>query len=487
MERDRIIKQAAALNRVIRLEIDKKHYNDALELAFACATLLYNTNAYYVDDTLEENIRAVADALFPAQIERVERGELKQDTILFYDGVGLDVRGLARIYLEALVQDFKVCYVTYADREGEIPGILQTVREHGGTVFFIDRTRLVEMIRQLNAILHACRAGIFFFYAYSYDVVGPTFMNAYEGILTRYQINLTDHGFWLGARAIDKCIEFRDYGASISSEYRGIPREKIVKLPFYPKIVPQEFQGFPFPVKEGQQVVFSGGSLYKTFGEGNKYYQLVDYILDKHSDVIFWYAGLGDDSELKKCMERHPGRVFHTQERPDLFQLLRHVSFYLSTYPICGGLMYQYAAAAGVLPLTLRANEDNDGFLLNQDALGVIFDTMEELEQEIDRVLTDESYRQERGARMQSAVIAPEQFSAELRQILETDTSPQEICYRHIDTEAFRANYLVNFTEEDILWYCVRKETIGAMLRYLPGMAIKGIILKLRLKLSGKL
>lgn len=233
-------------------------------------------------------------------------------------------------------------------------------------------------------------------------MVGPVLMQAYEGVLTRYVVNLTDHAYWLGARAIDKCIEFRDYGASISSEYRGIPREKIVKLPFYPKIVPQEFQGFPFPVKDGQQVVFSGGALYKTFGEGNKYYEIVDYILASHSDVIFWYAGGGDDSELKKCMERYPGRVYHTPERPDLFQLLQHVSFYLSTYPLCGGLMYQYAAAAGIEPVTLRRDDCNDGFLLHQDELHVIFDTMEELKQEIDRVLTDEVYRKARGSRCEA-------------------------------------------------------------------------------------
>lgn len=486
MKRDRVIELAADFHEKIGLAIDKKHHNDALELTFSCAMLLYTTNVYYVDEALEENVQAIADALFAAEMKRAAREEMEQDRILFYDGFGLDFRGLARIYLEALVQDFKVCYVTYADREQEIPGILQTVREHGGTVSFISRGRPVEMVKQLNTILCDCRAGKFFYYSLPYDVVGTTFMCAYEGILTRYQVNLTDHGFWLGARAIDKCIEFRDYGASISSEYRGIPREKIVKLPFYPKVIPQEFQGFPFPVADGQKVVFSGGSLYKTLGEGNKYYQMVDYILDKHSDVIFWYAGGGDDSELKKCMARHPGRVFHTPERPDLFQILQHVSFYLSTYPICGGLMYQYAAAAGTLPLTLRRDDCNDGFLLNQDALGVIFDTMEELEQEIDRVLTDESYRQARSEQMRIAVIAPEKFSAELRQILVSDTSPQNICYRHIDTEAFRANYLVNFTEQDMLWLCVRKETVGVMLRYLPGMAVRGIILKLCLKLSGK-
>ena len=407
----------------IRLAIQKKRYNDALELIYSSALLLYSTNPYYEDEELEESVRTIAKAVFPKANASVKREELEQNTILCYDGAGLDVRGLARIYLEALVQDFRVCYVTYADREPEIPGILQTVREHGGEVSFLRRERPLGMVKQLDAVLRECHAGKFIFYSYPHDVVGPVLMQAYEGVLTRYVVNLTDHAYWLGARAIDKCIEFRD---------------------------------FPFPVKDGQQVVFSGGALYKTFGKGNKYYEIVDYILASHSDVIFWYAGGGDDSELKKCMARHPGRVYHTPERPDLFQLLQHVSFYLSTYPLCGGLMY------------------------------VIFDTMEELKQEIDRVLTDEVYRKARGEQMRSAVISPETFAENLRGILVSGESGQDISYSHIDTEASRANYLVGFTEEDMLWLCVRKETLPAMLRFLPSLAVRGILLKLRLKCSGK-
>ena len=39
--------------------------------------------------------------------------------------------------------------------------------------------------------------------------------------------------------------------------------------------------------------------------------------------------------------------------------------FYLSTYPICGGLMFQYAASAGKVPVTLKYDEDlTKGFLL---------------------------------------------------------------------------------------------------------------------------
>lgn len=486
MEQKRFHDLVADFEMKIEKAIAKERYNDALELAYMGASFLYTTNQCYINDTLEASIHTIANAVIKKS-EKVDKNALEQDTVLFYDGVGLEYRGLSHIYVDALVQNFKVCYVTYADRKEYVLELISIVKESGGTVFFINRDRPVRMVKQLNEILSISRAGKFVFYSYSFDVVAPTLMSAYEGVLMRYQINLTDHGFWLGVHATDKHIEFRDYGASITSEYRGVPKEKIVKLPFYPTFdKDREFEGYPFPLKDGQKVVFSGGSLYKTLGEGNKYYEIVDYILDKHDNVIFWYAGAGDDSELNKCMARHPGRVYHTEERKDLHQVLQHVCFYLSTYPICGGLMYQFAATAGVVPVTLRRDDDNSGFLLNQESLNVDFDTMDALEQEIDRILTDEHYRQARGRRMQEAVISKDAFSSQLRSIMTTGESAQEIQYRHIDTENFRRNYLEIFTERDLALLFAQKKEFFVMLRYFPVLSVKGAFLKILRKLTGK-
>ena len=110
-------------------------------------------------------------------------------------------------------------------------------------------------------------------------------------------------------------------------------------IPFYPIIqYEKEFQGFPFEVKAGQKVIFSGGGLYKTIGGGNKYYQMVDRILEEYEDAIFWYAGIGDDSEMKKIISKYPDRAYLTAERTDLYQVIEHCHFYLSTYPMWGGV-----------------------------------------------------------------------------------------------------------------------------------------------------
>ena len=258
----------------IKSEIKKKNYEAALELILNCANILYQTNLYYVDEDLEGYLKEIAN-----KMEILSPIEKKTDVIFFYDGFGLNSRGLAQIYIKALCQIKKVIYITYEDCKENIPDIQNIINKNDGRILYINRSqkKYTEQILQLCSFASEFKPHDFFFYSFPNDVVGVTSLNILEGKVTRYQINLTDHAFWLGARCIDKCIEFRDYGANVSVKYRGISKNIIAKLPFYPiinKDIP--FQGFPFRIVNGQKVVFSGGALYKTFGGKNKYYDIID-------------------------------------------------------------------------------------------------------------------------------------------------------------------------------------------------------------------
>lgn len=73
-----------------------------------------------------------------------------------------------------------------------------------------------------------------------------------------------DHAFWLGRNAFDYCLEFRDFGANLSRQYRHIPIQKLLKQPYYPLADPTiPYGGPPFERADGD-VIFSGGTLYKT-------------------------------------------------------------------------------------------------------------------------------------------------------------------------------------------------------------------------------
>lgn len=469
------------IKRGIEYEIKKKNYDYALELISNCANLIYQTNFSYVDEFLENALKQIA-----YQLNVSFTSESNDNKVIFYDGFGLNERGIAQIYLKALCQLQEVVYITYEDRKDEIPDILSLVKSYNGKVCYINRknNKFVNQIFQFVNIISIENPGRLMFYTFPNDVVGVVLLNLVNNNAIRYQINLTDHAFWLGADSIDKCIEFRDYGATISKKYRRIPIESIVKIPFYPIVnIDMKFQGFPFKKKDYQKVFFSGGALYKTFGDDNRFYRIVSNILNQYNDLIFWYAGSGDDSELKKLINKYPNRVFYTSERKDLFQILEHCRFYLSTYPISGGLMYQYAAIAGIVPVSLKYDDDADGYLKNQEGLNVTFTSEIELFHEINKLMTDETYFYNRRQQMKKSVVTEQEFLKYVEKLL-LDENILTIDFIDINTDNFKKEYLERINRVDIYSYLINKETVISSFIHIPFFTLMAIIYRILVKLK---
>ena len=120
----------------IKSEIKKKNYEAALELILNCANILYQTNLYYVDEELEGYLKEIAN-----KMEILSPIGKKTDVIFFYDGFGLNSRGLAQIYIKALCQIKKVIYITYEDRKENIPDIQNIINKNDGRILYINRSQ----------------------------------------------------------------------------------------------------------------------------------------------------------------------------------------------------------------------------------------------------------------------------------------------------------------------------------------------------------
>lgn len=424
--------------------LNKKQYENALVLIRMCADITYCYNQYYCDDVLEDYLKEISEAVL--QDTKIEQA--KKNIILFYDGFGYNDRGLIQIYLKALCKIGKVIYITRDKSQNNIPDVLNILNKNNGISFFIKNDTFVKQIQYVNNIVETYRPAHMFMYTYPHDVVIPVVFNKYDGIIKRYQINLTDHAFWLGKKSLDYCIEFRDWGASLSYFYRNLDKSKIVMLPYYPNINwKQEFLGYPFPFDEKKQrFVFSGGQLYKTLGGENKYYQIIDYILSKYHDIIFWYAGSGDSTEMDKLIKKYPDRLYLTGERKDFFQIIQRCVFYLSTYPICGGLMFQYAATAGKVPVTLKDDDFTDGFLLKQKYLKIEFQKMNDLFDEINILLNDKIYLKEKSSMMLQSVINIEEFENELKKLLDNGKTDIGFSLEKYNIVNFKKSYFNNMS-----------------------------------------
>ena len=400
----------AVLNKLRDVSIKalrQEKYEKSLAACSAMTNILYEYNQEYVSEEVESILLEIKNKLtFKYNFKNTICKKVK--TVLFYDGFGLDTRGLALIYLKGLVRNgYKVIYVTKSEAKGKQPEIKKATDSFDIRFYYIDiHNGYLNWIYELRNIFSNEKPEVAFFYTTPNDVSATIVFESLEGLVKRYQINLTDHAFWIGKYAFDYCVDMRDVGSKISYNYRAIPKDKIVMLPYYANVDENlKFEGFPFST-EGKRVIFSGGSLYKTLGDPeNKYYKIVRSILTKYDDIIFLYAGYGDDSQLKLLEIDFPNRVYHIDERKDLYQVLKYCVLYLNTYPMFGGLMMNYSATAGKLPLTLKHGNDSDGLLFNQGNLGIEYNNVEEMLTDIDKLLTNNQYLKNKELALKDSVI----------------------------------------------------------------------------------
>ncbi len=460
-------RQIEKLRALGRRWLQRGNREKALRTMTALAKVEYFYNQRYTDEWIEQSVMDLADQ--PELPE--EKGDSR--TVLFYDGFDYQSKGLVLIYLKALAAlGYRIIYISCAEEPGEASPVKQILKKTDYRILNIrNEMGQEERIRFLRSVMREESFGTAFFYTKPWDIAGAVAFREMEGKARRYLINLTDHAFWVGRNSVDYVIEFRDYGAGISHDYRGFELSRLLKLPYYP-IISREtaFQGFPKET-EGKRIIFSGGSLYKTMDQAGTYYRIVEKILQANGDTAFVYAGTGDDRHLKQLTEKMPGRVFHIAERSDLYEVMRHSDLYLNTYPISGGLMVQYAAEAGCVPVTLRRPWDDDavGMLRNEEALGETFMDEEAMLAEIRKLLRDEDYRREKQRKLAGSVISGEEFTETLRGIIEKPESPYiRQPLRSYDTTLFRKAYLESINPEDIRNAVINHET-AFLIPFFPG------------------
>ncbi len=410
-------------------------------------------NQFFRDECIERAYKAISTFLNESYPQDITSYVPDETCVLFYDGICFDTRGLALIYLKALADlRYKIIYVTTEKMKGHLPTIQQLLDRAPvkGESIYLKEGSMTVYSRELCAIAMKYRPARGFLYVDEFEPFARLAFTRLKGCLTRFFINLGDHLYWTGTDAFDICLEFRNWGASISNAYRRIPKEKLLIQPYYPffkKDTP--FKGYPFERCPGDFIIFSGGMLYKTMDASLTYYNTVAWVLDTFPHVKFWYAGTGDDRGLKELMRLFPNRVFHTKERSDLFQIMQAVDMYLNTYPLGGGLMMQYSALAGRPPLTLLSSiQVLDEILLRQDELGICFHTVQEWRKSIYSFIADKNYRTALEAKIRNSVTKEQTFKANLSSILKTGKSkfPAEI--RSIDVTSLKKWFFDTFASQ---------------------------------------
>ncbi len=425
-------------------------YDECLQVLHAISFYLYEYNQYYVDEYIESFLVKVTEAL-------KLRNEYKaiENKVLVFDGFAFENRGVIKMYLNALVKGgFDIVYLYDKNRTNEISGILEYCKNNNIKIItYNEQASFVAAAKEIAQVFINEKPAKALFYTYPYDVSGYVAFASFKGLTERFLIDLTDHAFWIGKYCNDFFCGSREMSAYIQYFERKIPKEQLIKLGVNLLVEDvKDHSGLPFDVTT-TKYIFSGGALYKTLGDPNNYYyKIVDHILAKHKDISFIYAGYGDDVEMKIILSKYPNQAFYISERKDYYYLIENCVLYLNTYPMFGGMMMKYSALAGKLPITLRHDNDSDGLLLNQKNLGIEYDNYDDLINDVDHLLSDESYLKEREAKLKGSVITEERFVNNLKNTLVNHKTDYEHNYEHLDTVKFREEYLERHNHKKLFW-----------------------------------
>lgn len=411
----------------------------------------YTINCKLTDERLEEITEEIAlEYLGQTVIENSY-----EDRIVFYDNFGLANRGLSNIYIKALKKaGYKVVWILYAYGP-DINEIQEMNKEEKNISFhIIPQVPILERMKILRDVIKDISPRNLFIYTQPNDADGIGAISTIKGNITRYLIDLTDHAFWLGKCAADWVIEFRNYGYNVAVQYRKIFPDKIIILPYYPDARSEySFEGMPFDTDE-YEFVFSGGSPYKIEGD-TTYKETVQYILRKNINMRFVYACSGTNSILQELKKEFPNRFFIIKERKDLDAVLKHAKFYLSTYPIGGGLMVQYALQNQCIPLSLCQEKegmtDLKTCMLNPQNVRFVFYDKENLFAEIDRLMREPDYFSNAKNITVGQIISEAEFATQLRCLIEEKKTIFSGVIQNINIEKFLETYKQNATYEQ---YC---------------------------------
>lgn len=427
---------------------EKNNFEEAIKHIESAAEIAYMFNWIYSDNELESLLSNISFKIINRRKEIIPIN----NRIVLYDVFALDNRGLTQQYLRAFISwDVEILYIFEGKSLSNSSKILEELKAYPkAEVFIVDSDLSKEnKINKIYEKIVEFRPQKAFLHLHPASAVATILWNSLIEV-TRYQINLTDHAFWLGTKCIDYSLEFRDYGCTVSYEKRGLAKDQLLIQPYYPITDCKPFTGFPNEVKNNHIKIFTGGAYYKMYGKSGIFFQLLTKLLEIDINVIIIIAGSGNDNPLKEFIKNNSleKRVFMLGPRPDITYIFEQCDIYLSTYPLTGGLMGQYAAVCKKPILTYTSADIpcnfSEGFIgwKKGDQFKLTHTEIDSFMVEAKLLIENESYRKEKGIENSKHIISSEEFSVNLKNLVNKNNMEYSFVKENIDYNVFSQYYI---------------------------------------------
>ena len=430
---ERLVIKAMSLYELGRL-------SECINCIQSAAEFQYNLNNIYTDRRLEMLIKNISNALY-----KKNTTYQVTTTVFFYDSFCLDNRGLTQHYLDALVNDsrYKVVYILENDNTQNGNDIIAYLNYHNVKIEVLPAGSPIEKSKFLYELICIYRPTSALFHLTPYTVIPFLSFYPFKDII-KYQINLTDHAFWLGNKDFFNFLyEFRNYGIVVSQEKRGYNKSQLILNHYYPWQSGALFQGFPIKT-EGKTILLSGGAMYKIEGDNDMYFTLLKELLNTFPEILIFYAGGGNDTHLRKFIDEnnYHDRLILLGNRVDIDALFKNCDIYISTYPIGGGLMSQYAAINSK-PILLYKSKEIEKLICTKEYRPYALESIDDFLNEAGKLIRNKDYRESRGKFFRDMLLGKNDFRERFsKTFMDTNFKSEEYCHEEIDYDYFTGTYV---------------------------------------------
>lgn len=413
----------------------KGKYDLCLKYLSAACYTAYTFYLGYSDQEIENLLKEIAIRVFPGKKDTLDYTTHK-NRVVFFDSFSQDTQGLTMQYLNAVIAaGYEILYITEFNLEDTRSTLIKQTLNEYSKARYIQIPNSVKGINRAQFIydqIYNYHPGRIIIHLNPYSVIPVLVFNALPKDIIKYLINLTDQTFWIGADIIDYSFEFREYGANISIKYRHIAKERILYLPYYPVMNQNPFEGFPKEA-DGKIKIFSGSSYYKIIDDQDTFFKLNKAILDANPEAVILFAGGGDRNILDDLIDRYnlKGRFIPIGQRNDIFECYKHSDIYLSTYPLFGGLMSQYAAHTSlpILALNKKSGGTIEEVICQKKRMQITLPEIEDVVAEATNLIKDTEYRKKRGEEINKCVISREEFNNNFVKSIQTHKTQFKFIY----------------------------------------------------------
>jgi hypothetical protein len=327
--------------------------------------------------------------------------------------------GHTRMVWRWIQQDHERSHSIAITRQGNtaVPRqLVEAVENAGGRIYFLDEERggalaRAQALREIGmrfdrAVLHLHPGDVVPIIAFCQNQQRPPVVT----------VNHADHIFWLGVGISDVVLHLRDSGVAVSTELRGIERNRcmILPVPLNPlhRTVPQLEAKKQLGLRENETVLLSIASGYKydpILGETDFVEALVPVLL-KHQNTVLVVVGPDGQGQWERGARESQGRIRSFGKRGDTAVFYQAADIYLDSFPFASTTSFLEAGSYG-LPIVSFCPLEGAAAVLCADSPGleatmVRAKNLERYRMELSTLIGNPEMRSQLGERARKTIIS---------------------------------------------------------------------------------